>query len=404
MAGKIYDMVIIGGGISGLSMAHFCVTRGLRTLLLEKEAQTGGALCSARFPEAGQFWLEMGAHSCFSSYGTLVDILAARGLLDKILKRQNVHFRMWVEGQIKSIPSQLRIIELLRSLPRLLTQRKEDQSVAEYFSKIVGRRNFENVFSPAFNAVICQPANDFPAEMLFRKKPRRRGVQRSFTLPGGLQTIADTLAAIPDLELQTAHEVTAITVEKNGFQVKTCQDNQYQTQFLTLATPVSVSAQLLQNVYPEIAELLQPVKTTAVESVGVVVQKKHIYLPPLAGLIAVQDDFYSMVSRDIITDDHYRGFTFHLKPAALDETAKLQKISEVLKVAVGSWTASAAKTNLLPAPVVGHANIIQQLDTRLAGKPLALTGNYFSGVSIEDCASRSFSEFSRLFASSFKMV
>jgi protoporphyrinogen oxidase len=54
------------------------------------------------------------------------------------------------------------------------------------------------------------------------------------------------------------------------------------------------------------------------------------------------------------------------------------------------------KSNLLPSLKVGHDDLVKEIDTHLEQTQLLLTGNYFAGVSIEDCVSRSLSEFSRL--------
>ena len=53
----VYDNLVIGGGISGLGLAHLCVRQGLRTLVLERETQAGGCIHSHRFPEAGGYWM-----------------------------------------------------------------------------------------------------------------------------------------------------------------------------------------------------------------------------------------------------------------------------------------------------------------------------------------------------------
>ena len=45
---------------------------------------------------------------------------------------------------------------------------------------------------------------------------------------------------------------------------------------------------------------------------------------------------------------------------------------------------------------MGHGDIVAALDSRLAGGRLALTGNYFQGLAIEDCVQRSFAEWERL--------
>ena len=56
--------------------------------------------------------------------------------------------------------------------------------------------------------------------------------------------------------------------------------------------------------------------------------------------------------------------------------------------------------NRLPALKVGHGRILEQVDAYLDvhGGNLGLTGNWFSGVSIEDSLIRTRAEFQRLFA------
>ncbi len=65
----------------------------------------------------------------------------------------------------------------------------------------MGSANFDRVIGPAMTAVISQKADDFPAEMLFKKRPRRKDVIKSFTLSSGLQTIADTIAIQKNIEI-----------------------------------------------------------------------------------------------------------------------------------------------------------------------------------------------------------
>ena len=53
---------------------------------------------------------------------------------------------------------------------------------------------------------------------------------------------------------------------------------------------------------------------------------------------------------------------------------------------------------MLPSPVIGHDRVVAELDRMLAGQRLALTGNYFEGLAIEDCVLRSRSEWARIAA------
>ncbi len=394
---KPYDMIIVGAGISGLSMAYYCVKKGLKTLVLEKDERVGGCMYSHRFTgEPSGFWIELGAHTGFNSYGNLLGILEDCHLLDRLTKREKLSFKLRVDRTLKPIASQLNFPELFFSLPRLFTQKKAGQSVAAYYAKIVGRRNFAKVFSPAFDAVICQPAAAFPAEMLFRAKPRRKDVMRSFTLPDGLQTIAETLSKQPGVDVLSGQDVRSIAFANGAFTLTTASDTRYEGAYLCVATPACVAAPLLRGSFPDLAERLERIRVVTVETVGVALCKDTVNLPRLAGIIASNDSFFSMVSRDTVNHAAYRGFTFHFKPGLLDHDGKLKCIREVLGVPSRplEWVTTA--TNRLPAPVVGHARLVSEIDKQLAGKPFALTGNYFTGVSLEDSVSRSLSEFSRL--------
>jgi phytoene dehydrogenase-like protein len=41
-----YDIIIVGAGISGLSLAHYCAGQGLKTLMIEKSERVGGTFHS----------------------------------------------------------------------------------------------------------------------------------------------------------------------------------------------------------------------------------------------------------------------------------------------------------------------------------------------------------------------
>jgi protoporphyrinogen oxidase len=393
-----HDLLIIGAGISGLSMAHYAAAAGLNARVLERDHRPGGCLHSHRFGGAlDGFWLELGAHSSFNSYTNLLAILEQIGLLSRLQRRARVGFRLFADGAVKSIPAQLYWPELALAPFRLLGLVKVGRSVAEYYGHIVGRRNYAAVFEPAFNAVICQPAGDYPADSLFNPRPRRKDVPRGFTLSGGLQTIADTLGARPEIQLEFGQAAREIRRNGAGFSVRTDQ-GEYTARALCLATPAAVATELLRAAFPAIAAQLAEIATATVESVGVALPADWVRLPPVAGLIGRDEAFYSAVSRDTAPDARYRGFTFHFRPGVLGEEGKLNRIAQVLsapRAALGAQNV-ATRINQLPVLRVGHGEWTHHLAAALAGSRLALTGNYFTGVAIEDCVTRSLNEFARL--------
>ena len=306
-----YDIIIIGGGISGLSLAHYSARDGLSTLVIEKGKTTGGCFNSRRFDSG--FWLELGAHTCYNSYRNFLGIIEDCGILDKLQSREKVPFKLLVEGRIRSFPSELSFLELFLSVPRIFTTKKQGQSVRSYYSRIVGKRNYERVLGPAINAVPSQRADDFPAEMLFKKRERRKDVIKKYTLPGGLQTITDAIASEPGIEVRTGAEVRAVGFENNVFSIDT-PDGRFESGALALAAPPSVASDMTKDSFPELSSQLSRIKMVAVESVGVVVKKDATSVEPVAGIIPASDIFYSAVSRDMVRDDNYRGFTFHFAP------------------------------------------------------------------------------------------
>ncbi|WP_353570577.1 FAD-dependent oxidoreductase [Candidatus Albibeggiatoa sp. nov. BB20] len=394
MSTNQYDMLIIGAGISGLSMAHYCTQHGLNTLVLEKQDRNGGLFHSHQFSsQLHNFWIELGTHSCFNSYGHIIKLIEDYDLLDTLIKKQPLSFKLWNGHQVKSIPSQLNYLELLFSAPKLFFLEKQGKSIQDYYGAIVGKRNYQKVFSPAFNGVICQPSDNFPADMLFRKKPRRKDVVRNFSFEQGIQALPDKMGT----ELNVQNNVVVEKIEYDGQTYQVSANGQtYESRYLTLATPVNITAELSQTIAPDIHKALSVVNHVEIETIGVMLEKQATDLKPIGGIIGQKDKFYSVVSRDAIEHPDYRGFTFHFKPNKLNNDEKLDYLCGILQVEKTLIQDVVTKQNYLPAPVAGHHQILDKLETTLNKQPLFITGNYFYGVSAEDCVTRSVDEFSRL--------
>lgn len=390
------DVVIVGGGISGLSMAFYSAKAGFKTTLLEKNNIPGGSFNSPRYTgnKAG-FWLEMGAHTCYNSYQNLLDIVDACHLTDSIIPREKVPFTLLVDKQLKSVFSALNIFEALKSIPNIFSLKKEGLSVREYYSKIVGTNNYNNTLSHFFNAVPSQPTDDFPADMMFKSRAKRKEVLKNYTFKEGLQSVAKAIAKSKGINVFTDQEVTGIEVVDGSYAITTKAGVTHTASTLALATPSAVSSRLLQTIESDISGHLGLLKAASVDSVGVVVKKSALSVKPVAAIISPNDIFFSAVSRDTVPDDNYRGFAFHFRPGESDET-KMRRITDVLGITKEKIVQKYEVMNTVPSLRVGHREWLEKMDGMLAGKNLLLTGNYFGGMAIEDCVSRSLSESERL--------
>ena len=141
-----YDTVVIGAGISGLSLAHYVKKAGYKVLVLEKSARIGGSFHSTKFGgDNSGYWLELGAHTCYNSYRNLISIMEDCGIINDISPRAKVPFRVLTSKGIKSFASQINFLELLGSIPKAFSKKKAGETVKSYYGSILGKKNFQKV-------------------------------------------------------------------------------------------------------------------------------------------------------------------------------------------------------------------------------------------------------------------
>ncbi len=393
-----HELIIIGAGVSGLGFAHLARQKGLHPLVLEASSHIGGCIDSHQFETTdGCGWVELGAHTCFNSYGTLLGILEGVGEVSNFQAKEKFSYQLLTPEGLTSIPRALNFVEILRSVIKLFSLDKAKCTVEQYFGAIVGPNNFQKVVAPALDAVICQPAAQFPANALFRKKPRKKEIQRSFTGKRGVQSFVDAIAEQEGLNIRSSSPVKSITRDDRGFSVLLESGESLEAEQVALAVPPDIVARLLANSVPAIANLAAEIEMAEIESLAVVTAAEAVPLPKMAGIIAQSDHFYSAVSRDPIADPHFRAFTFHFRPNMLAVQQQLQRACEVLEITPDQVTLSRSKHNRLPMLRIGHDKRVAQLDALLQSEALAITGNWFEGVSIEDALLRTAAEVERLF-------
>lgn len=390
---QTHDLIVIGGGVSGLVLASRAAAGGLSTLVLEREERLGGCLRSWHGDR--DFWLELGAHTAYNSYKSLLEVLQARGRLGDLAPRARMGYHFLEGGRVQSPLARLNFLELLANLPLGLGRKQVGASLAEYYGALFGKRNYVRMLSPAFAAVLSQPADAFPAAWLFRRKARLKAAPRKYTWPGGLQGAAEALAEGAPFRVRRGVEVTGLARDRGGYLVRIGEESLAAAR-LALATPPDEAARLLPGVDGETAGMLAGIPMADIESLAIVLPAARTRLKPLAGLIGVDEPFYSMVSRDPVPHPTLRGFTFHFRPGRLDRAGKLACAARVLGAEEGDFLHVAEAANRLPALDTRHPPLAEALDRRLAGGRLALAGNYFNGLSIGDCADRAAREAARL--------
>ncbi len=399
------DVVVVGGGISGMAFAWKAAQSGREVLLLERSDRLGGCLHSHRLDDG--FWFEMGAHTTYNSYSGLLEIAAATGATDNLIPRgpARAQFGLLHRGEYSWLtPPRLLLkfswIGILFSFPFGILRGKEKKTMSEYYGGLLGRGNYERFLRPFLAAVPSQSADGFPAAgpgSLFKKRTRREEYPRSFGFEGGLQSVCEKAAGTANLTVKRGVEVEGILPGAEGFTVKASGGSEYKADVVSVAAPLPAAISLLRDDFSALAATLGEVETVDIESVGVVLPREKCWMPEIAFLVPTDDIFWSAVTRDPFPDLERRAFAFHFKPGHSREE-KLRRMAEILKVDAGELEGAVEKRLSIPAPARGHGELIAKIDVGLSSVPwrLALTGNYFQGLAIEDCIQRSFEECARV--------
>jgi protoporphyrinogen oxidase len=403
---EIVDCIVIGAGVSGLVAAARMAQAGRSVIVLEASSRVGGCIQSwhldkeiAEGEPGADFWLELGAHTAYNSYSQLLEALQERGRMEDLLPREKMGYSfVGPFGALQSPLKKLNFLQAAFSIPFGFSRAKPGCSVEDWFSGLLGRGNYQNLLGPAFAAVLSQPAEAFPAEWLFRRKPRMQAAPRKYSFPGGLQSLLEALLEGAAFEVRFETAASAITRFASGYQVETAAGTMGCRQ-LIMAVPVDAVAELLVDAHPDVARDLQSFPMSSSEAMGVVLPVGKSSLPAVAGLIAESgDDFWSVVTRDPIPHETLRGFTFHFRPGRLDRSAKLARVAAILGVEPTDFLHVRETINRLPAPGVEHPKRAAAIDVILARESLALVGNYMNGLSIGDCTERAATETARLLA------
>jgi protoporphyrinogen/coproporphyrinogen III oxidase len=399
------DVIVVGGGISGLSFAWKAGQAGRKVTVLERDARVGGCLHSHRRPDG--YWFEMGAHTVYNSYGAFLDIAVATGMAGKIIQRGPARSRFGLlrGGAVRwltppKILLQLNWLEAALSFPAGVFKKKEGQTIYSYYASLVGRRNYDRIFSPFFAAVPSQKADGFPVDgpgSLFKKRPRREEFVRSFGFDGGLQLVCDAAARSPGVTVESGVTATRIARAGDGYAVTTSDGRTLTAPVVAVAATTDQAAALVRDDFHELSTAISRVRTVEVDSVGVVLPREKCWMPECAFVVPVDDVFFSAVTRDPFPDARNRAFAFHFK-GGLSREERLRRVSEVLRVGAGELGETVEKRLVLPSPALGHGEIVAEIDRVLAGGRLAVTGNYFAGLAIEDCVLRSNDEWKRVAA------
>ncbi|MDD5557153.1 MAG: NAD(P)/FAD-dependent oxidoreductase [bacterium] len=202
---------VIGGGITGLSVARELLARGHEVTLFERDARAGGLAGSFR---VGDVWVERFYHHIFKTDGAVLDWIGDLGLAGRLVWRPSpVGF--FHGGGVHRFGTPLDLLRFrpLRPMERvrmglaiLRLQRMEDWSAldrvtcGEWFSRHVGANAYRVVWEPLLRLKFGGSYDRIPAAWIWgrihpRARSRSRGGMREELgyLDGGFERMIERL-------------------------------------------------------------------------------------------------------------------------------------------------------------------------------------------------------------------
>lgn len=389
-----YDCIVIGAGISGITFAANLKKMGQKVLVVEKDERLGGQIQSYRSKVSEDFWFELGAHTCYNSYTSLISLINDKYLLKELDKGSYITY---ANGKLCSIATQINYFSMLTHFFRYFTTKRTDKTVKEYFTPIVGENNYDKLFSRAFRAVICQPADSYPADLFLKKRNgRNEKYPRKFSFEGGISSLLNTIVETNKIDIEYNTSIAGIIqMDDNSYQLKAENGSSYSSRSIALATDSRTAAYILKPIDYGVSKVLETIETSKSTSIGIVVKKESCKVKPIAGIIPISDEFMSVVSRDLIQHDNLRAFVFHYIDDDADYENKKEQICEVLNIAESDIIEHTIMEHRLPALRKQHIAMDKQIEKARDNKNIYIIGNYFYGLSLEDCVNRSFDELKR---------
>lgn len=430
-------VIIVGGGISGLSTAWYLSKSGIRPTLIEKDARLGGVI---RTDSMHGCTVEGGPDSFLAAKPWAMDLIREAGLADKVIG-SNDHLRVTYilkHGKLVPLPDGLMMMVPTKIMPLVGTHllswstkirmgleffrrsggAREDRSVHDFLMDHYGEEAIDYLAEPLLAGVYGGDPKQMSVNSVLNRfveletkygslsrgvlaapKPKGAGSGGSLfrTLKDGLGELIEKLRPSADV-VQGGVE----TIQKNGAGYRVRANGGWmEADQVVIATPAYKAAELLEPVLPRLAGLLLaiPYNSSLTLSLG---YKKSTFDHPLNGfgflvpkkerqlLTActwVNNKFSHRAPNDIVLLRCFMGGTAlnendeSLVRIAREELRRSMGLeAEPFFSSISRWPSAMAQYT------VGHEKRMAEIETLNQSLPgLYLVGNGYRGIGIPDC-------------------
>jgi protoporphyrinogen/coproporphyrinogen III oxidase len=269
-------VAIVGGGLTGLTLAHFLARAGVPHVVLEGSDRPGGVVRTGRVDGSLLEWGPQRSRLTASISALIEDL----GIADEVITApESLPLFVFHGGKLRRVP--FSAADFLRSdilsarakarvlMEPLTGGSRAGESVAEYFVRKIGSDAYEHLVGPLYGGLYGSDPADMLVDLSLGHVLREFGIERSLLLPllatggsirppaacsfrEGMQTLPDALYRKhrESIRLETpAHELRSTSA---GWEIRT-DHGTVRAQNVVLTAPARDTARILAGVAPDAA-------------------------------------------------------------------------------------------------------------------------------------------------------
>ncbi len=433
------DVLIIGGGISGLANAWWLAREGLSVEVWEAGDRPGGKIRSTR---RGGYLTERAAAMVMNFRPEVSELMHESGLeAAKVSRLPEAEANRYLlhGGELKALPMRLggMLASPLWSLsgklrlmfePFVLTSGARDESVSDFIGRRLGREMLDKAMEPFVAGTLAsdpdlasaratlprltaleQRYGSIAAGILINRILGRRmaTATETFSFRGGIQTLVDVLAGTPGIRMLTGYAAQELVRQKRGWRVaaNTSEgDRCISAQHVIVATPAPVAARLVSPLNRKLSELLHGIAYASIAVVHAGLDRSAIDHPLNGGGFLTPKSEGSALSGNLWMSALFSGrapsgkalLTSYLGGARApqvidwDEERIMDRTMQLLQPVLGLNGAPEMvhidrHKHALPVYHGAYQSRIEAIEAELKLLPgLHLEANYKGGISVRD--------------------